>query len=85
MESLTSVLSLSKSQKLTSNRPNCKRRQSNTLLVVVRGLCSYVSVGKTSAAWDCVLRLVERNLHHPRTLVALTRFATHWQELGAQK
>jgi anti-sigma factor ChrR (cupin superfamily) len=44
-----------------------------------------VYVGKTIAAWDCVLRLVERNLHHPKTLVALTRFATHWQELGAQK
>jgi len=48
-----------------------------------KGLHSYVYVGKTSAAWDSVLRLVERNLHHPRTLVALTRFATHWQELGA--
>lgn len=27
------------------------------------------------------MRLVEQNVNHPRSLIALTRFAKHWQEL----
>lgn len=42
-------------------------------------------LGKTLLAWDCLQRLRERNLNHPRTLVGVTRFGLHWVSLSADK